>query len=578
MRNYVLAGMAFSLFSAPAIAGTPFADDFNADTVNPNYRIEFENLDETVPTASVTDGVLMLNMVNSAAAESEEANYFVQPNGTITSMRTSIAVTGPRPETGRVEFNLAGRFYNRIQDGGPAQFDDSIDRRTDDINVWLAIRLFDDSSRDRFEYCIERRTIDGGFAPPNDGEEDCFNMQTVPTFDTEYDMSINVDMVTMEITLSVDDEVIVVPATTPMFAAASPYFQFNSRVRDGAETGVFTLSNTSTSNGPIDYNTLDKVGRYKTDDFDNFDDEPNKDKYVNDGVLTLSATNTDTETNNDSFLRLEEDSDYIEADIKYSSTSIVDNSAEGFSSVRIAGGLYRDLEDDDNGSIGFVWGTVQLIDQALADGLVGEYCLLRGDAENFSEFTDLADGMDDNRCPTFDLAVEPDTFYNAKMALDRETKTVSFTLSGETKVVNIDTDILDNDSPLRAQARIFGGATGTIVGEYDNLRNDPAALTDEEIAAMASDSSVGVGCTDTDGDGYGWDGTATCFPNGIDPSAGTTAGACIDYDGDGWGWNGVASCRLPGDNTVCTDSDGDGWGWTGSASCIVEADGSITVF
>ena len=134
---------------------------------------------------------------------------------------------------------------------------------------------------------------------------------------------------------------------------------------------------------------------------------------------------------------------------------------------------------------------MQLIDQAAADGLVGEYCLLRGDADNFSEFTDLADGMDDNRCPTFDLAVEPDTFYNAKMALDRDAKTVSFTLGGETKVVNIETAIYDNDSPLRAQARIARGATGTIVGEFDNLRNDPTALTDEEIASMSSSSSGG---------------------------------------------------------------------------------------
>ena len=498
MRNYLLAGLAFSLFSAPAIAGTPFADDFNIDSVNSNYRIYLENLDETDPTASVNDGVLMLNMVNSAAAEDGEANYSVEPNGTITSMRTSIAITGPRSESGRVEFSLAGRFYNRIQDGGPAQFDDSIDRRTDDINVWLALRLFDDSSRDRFEYCIERRTSDGGFAPPNDGEGDCFNMQTVPEFGTEYDMSINVDTTAMEITLSVDNEVIVVPATTPMFLAASPFYRFNARVRDGAQTGVFTLSNTSTSNGPIDYNVLDKLGRYKTGDFDNFDDEPNRDKFVSNGVLTLSATNTDTETNNDSFLRLGENSDYIEADIKYSTTSNVDNGAEGFSSVRIAGGIYRDFEDENNGSEGFVWGTVQLIDQALADGLVGEYCLLRGDAEDFSEFTDLADGMDDNRCPTFDLAVEPDTFYNAKMALDREAKTVSFTLGGETKVVSIDTDIFDNDSPLRAQARISGGATGTIVGDFDNLRNDLTALTDEEIAVMASGSSGGGG-----GGGYG---------------------------------------------------------------------------
>lgn len=51
------------------------------------------------------------------------------------------------------------------------------------------------------------------------------------------------------------------------------------------------------------------------------------------------------------------------------------------------------------------------------------------------------------------------------------------------KVFTIDSEVFKRDGTLRAQSRMDEGATGTVVGYFDNLRNDPAALTDEEIAA-----------------------------------------------------------------------------------------------
>lgn len=51
------------------------------------------------------------------------------------------------------------------------------------------------------------------------------------------------------------------------------------------------------------------------------------------------------------------------------------------------------------------------------------------------------------------------------------------------KVFTIDSDVFKRDSTLRAQSRMSDGATGTFVGYFDNLRNELAELTDEEISA-----------------------------------------------------------------------------------------------
>ena len=77
-------------------------------------------------------------------------------------------------------------------------------------------------------------------------------------------------------------------------------------------------------------------------------------------------------------------------------------------------------------------------------------------------------------------------------------------------------------------------------------------------------------CPDSDGDGYGWDGSATCFPFGLDPQTNqpapqpnpqpttpTNPGAvCIDSDGDGYGWDGSATCFPDGNPPGNTGNPG----------------------
>ncbi len=83
--------------------------------------------------------------------------------------------------------------------------------------------------------------------------------------------------------------------------------------------------------------------------------------------------------------------------------------------------------------------------------------------------------------------------------------------------------------------------------------------------ASVVDSVTGT-CIDTDGDGFGWNGVATCTPDG-----GSAPAACVDTDGDGFGWDGTATCipdNADNSSAMCVDTDGDGFGWNGSATCI----------
>ncbi len=122
----------------------------------------------------------------------------------------------------------------------------------------------------------------------------------------------------------------------------------------------------------------------------------------------------------------------------------------------------------------------------------------------------------------------------------------------------------------------------------------PAAATDDIVdidGSMFGTAPEENECVDTDGDGYGWDGSETCFPNGVDPAdqkpaqndqSGETFQPQRDNEPD--------QTTQPGDNdqpdrstpdsadeaapvdsppsAECTDTDGDGYGWDGSKTCF----------
>jgi len=273
--------------------------------------------------------------------------------------------------------------------------------------------------------------------------------------------------------------------------------------------------------------------------------------------------------------------------------------SDGFASLRISGSMYNDQPGGaSDGELGDVYVVLGLA----VDGEGSLFAFTQTQRANdpaFNTSTIVTDLIDEEFTPEFD------TDYIVSITLDRTQSVLQFNLenreSGEAiqSEIEILTTISDPSGGFRnTQVRMESGVIGTVVGFVDNIRTNPAALTSEEMvvnddAVLVDNNTTILACIDSDGDGFGWNGFATCFPNGVDPLADQPAPdlshiavdsplQCIDTDGDGFGWNGIQTCTPPtpvdevGD-IICIDTDGDGFGWTGSASCIVEADGSITI-
>ncbi len=474
---------------------TVFADDFSLDFVNINFRTEARNLVENVDPAKFANGQLQLTIVDIDPTDDERGEFNIQPSGVLQQLESSVTTSSTRPESGRVGYSIQGRFYNSITDGGPAQDDESLDRRYGDVNIYVEVYLYADPSEDHFLYCFENRTADGGFEPAVEGMEDCSTLELVPELNTTYNMMVGIDEEAGQMFVRVNEEEIRIDAPTEMFDVAAPFYLARARVRDGANNAEFSVNSISTNWGSIELAVASEEGRYRTGDFDDFSADTERDKRIVNEQLLLSVSNSDTNSDNDTFLRLANATEYLEAEMLYSSDSDVDL-GEGFAAVRISGVFYNEFSSDPEDSNGEVWSSVMLIKNP--DGaLVGEYCAIRSDAADFSVTTDLADGEDNDRCPTFDLQVEEDTVYKASIDLDQEARALIFTLGNETKVLPINSAIFPRGETVRAQSRIARGATGTVIGLFDNVRNDPAALTDEELAASLT-SGGGGGCSIAD--------------------------------------------------------------------------------
>jgi len=482
--------------SASAVKAQSFADDFSSSTLYRDFNIYTNALANPDTVANTDDTGLRVNIIHSDPTGEERAAYELNTRRASSSVKSTGQFTGDRPTVGTLRYESQGRFYNSIADGGLGE-----DSRAGDVEIELTLILGTSPEEDFTQICFFDRDTEGNSQPLEATRDKCESFQiTELDVNTPYTLEVGIDRATQELYGVFNDERIAVTTPTPFYEANDQYAWARFRVRDGAESGSFLLSSLSFDGESVDFAPIDTADRYKTDDFDDFRDDDNRSKEIIDGRLRMSATVASSDEDNVAFLRFAQPNDYIEADLIYSSESAVDTTAGGFAAVRIAGLLYNDTSAQlDVGELGSVFAAVMLINNA-DSGLVGEYCAIRSDAEDFSASTDLADGMDDNRCPTFELAVSPDTIYNASLSLDQDAKTITFQLGGEVIVYNITTDVYKRTGTLRAQARMAAGATGTIVGYYDNLRNDPNALTDEELAASmngtgTSTSSSGGGCT-----------------------------------------------------------------------------------
>ncbi len=485
--------VALALASSSAIA-MEFADDFNLDVVNPAYSVSFEDLANEDTVLNVTDGILVLDIEDPDPADDTEADVklrFDQAD----AISATIKLDDENPVAGRQQFFLNGSLFNIFSDGGPAQDDDSIVRRTGNVSIEVGLNFRANAAENAAYYCFRLREADNSTSAFAASGEKCQNFEAPVVAGGEYTFSIGIDRAGNALTASVNNETIIETYTTETFAAVDEQAEITFRAREGAPTGNFELSSLNVDGAAFDLSIAPLLSRYRTGDFDNYSDDPDRSKDVVAGRLRLSATNRDTETDNNADLRMQQRTGYLEADLTYSSESDVVN-GEGFSAVRVSGVVYNDGSSTGEGDLtGQVWAGVMLIENP-GTGLVAEYCLLRAENPEWSESSDLADMANDDRCPTFDLQVQPDTAYNAVLELDEEARQVRFTIGGETKTIDIVTDIVPEPFPLRIQNRIARGATGTVVAYVDNVRNGPGLLTDEERLAM-TDANDGETVVDT---------------------------------------------------------------------------------
>jgi len=495
-----MVGFALCVGSATASAQSfaeGFADDFSENSVNADFNLFIRALANPDTAATPDDDGLLVNIVHDDPDGDERAVYELNTRRAMNSVRSTGLFLGERPAVGSISYETQGRFYNSISDGGVGE-----DDRTGDVEIEISLILASTPENDVAEVCFKDRDSNGDSQPLEASRSLCELFQiTGLEVDTPYTLEVGVDRFSQELYAEVNAERIAVSSPTPFFVPNDQYAWARFRVRDGAESANFRLSSLSFDGDAVEFDGAAIQNRYRTDDFDDFGGDNDRSKEVVDGRLRMSASVADSDGNSDAFLRLAEPNDYIEADLLYSSESSVDTTAGGFAAVRLSGLLYNDTSGElDVGNLGSVFASVMLIENA-DSGLVGEYCAIRSDAVDFSESTDLADGLDDDRCPTFALAVSPDTAYNASLSLDQDARTITYKLGEEVVVYNITTDIFKRDGTLRAQARMANGATGTVVGYFDNLRNDPVALTDEELLASMSGGETGSSAGSSSGGG-----------------------------------------------------------------------------
>lgn len=467
-----------------------FADDFNTNTINTEFSLHQRNTDEAI-TSVISDGeaasvVLVHSDPTNALANDKKAELEFRLNNGDLIEATGI-FTGSRPETGALRFEAFGRFFNKTIDGGPVTGE-----RIDDVEVEIELQLGANPEDDFALYCFKERDANSD-SQPVFNDQRCYDFELSElAVDTPYRIALGIDRNTQELIAELNEERIVEASPYTFFEVGDNSKWTRFRVRDGAAAGTFSLQSLSVDDTAIDLSAVDAPVRYRTDDFDDFRDDPNRSKEIVDGRLKLATTVSDVASDNVSFLRLADQSNHIEAELEFSSESAVAfPTGNGFASIRIAGILFNTNsagESDELGQAGNVWGSVNLIRNGSDSGrLVGEYCLIRNDSGDWSVTADLADGLDDMRCPVFDINIVEDTAYKAALTFDPQAKTVTFSLGGDTKTISLNSDVfIRSDEILRVQARMAAGATGTIVSYTDNLRNDPDALTDEERANATS--------------------------------------------------------------------------------------------
>lgn len=511
-----------ALFLSAPLFAVDFIDDFSTDFTSPPYSVNISNVADDAAVFSETDRGLSIALTNSAPDVDDRTSISFDTFGTLASFGYTFEFTSADfggLNQGNARVLMLFPLYNTREDGS---VNPSFSLEPGDVEATLDIRYSPDEIPNTVELCIQEFMGDDTFEPAIDGLPGCFDLETIPEFGTTYDVNVSFDDERNLIEVGVNDDVTTYPAPVDTFLPRSMSNTVAFQIRDGSVQGDVVLEEIRTNRfSDSDFTPALIESPYRTDDLSN---DPSRTRDVSDGVLTLTAINSDVDSDNTTSLQYQDPSNFVGADITYSSNSDVALNEEGFNSVRLAGIMYRDtMPPDDDSLIGAVFGIAQLI--VNSDGLlVGEYCLIRSSNEDFSETTDLADGMDDGRCPQFDLPIVADQSYAVSMQLDPDNNMVIYKIDDEVKEVIVNSDIFPTGfDTKRAESRISEGATGTVVGVFDNLRNFPPS--DDETIGDAAEGDGTTGGNNSEGDAVA-DNDVTDTDELLDVATSSSSGGC----------------------------------------------------
>ncbi|MEM7258935.1 MAG: hypothetical protein AAF404_16280, partial [Pseudomonadota bacterium] len=264
--------VSLSLFAIhTASHAVEFADDFSTDYVNSPVSLNTSNLAPETDISINDNGHLLAELVHSDPTSDERAHYEVQAR----SNPDYLSATGSfnaRPDTGNIRFEIFGEFFNRTMDGGPEPGE-----RTDNVELEIEVNLGATAEQSGVGYCIKYRDANGDSQPVLPSGEKCFGMDIVVEPNVDYTLGIGIDRDTQELIIKVNDLEVRENSPYPFYTQSENQDTYwaRFRVRDGATSGSFVMSDFSADGASLPFNTVLEQ-RYRTDDFDDFSNDPNR--------------------------------------------------------------------------------------------------------------------------------------------------------------------------------------------------------------------------------------------------------------------------------------------------------------
>ena len=435
------------------------------------------------------DGAVELQVNSADANDGNYAEFYV--NGATDMLRVRASLTSdttlPPDPNAEAEISIRAVFHNDTQDFGSGT-------REGDVSVRVQLRQAGDG-RLRAAINTDRRNANGDNENYDIIDGDNFEeFDLLPSLNTIYELGLQIDRDRGVVLASIDDLVREIALPTQLFEAyrAEANISLNHRGSSGRAVGRIHSIETDLlmrdfTDGP------GLIGPYAPE-FNSRN--PGRDITIVDGRARF-LTDATLSSGNDTRMFVAGGSDFVGASVELSSESVLE--ADGAVRLGVAASLYNDFMAG-GGSEGRVFAEIWLV--AEGDGsLYAEYCAFRSNDADFSDTTELVNGMGDD-CARFATPIALDTEYPMSLALNREQSALVFSLGSETREYAIATQILDIERPFNsANLRASDGSVG--VGFVDDfaLNANPVPLAESSDVLVSSDAATDGGGTDGGTDG-----------------------------------------------------------------------------